>query len=77
MLEGAGADLSRTVMSHLDRTVFSEEALLTLARRGCYLEYDLFGIETSHYPVHIYAEETLGSNLLCIIMYLSKGHQVR
>ncbi|CAI8030938.1 Phosphotriesterase-related protein [Geodia barretti] len=50
VLEGAGADLSRTVMSHLDRTVFSEEALLTLARRGCYLEYDLFGIETSHYP---------------------------
>ena len=51
MLEGAGADLSRTVLSHMDVTVFSEETLLTLARRGCYLEYDSFGVECSHCQV--------------------------
>ena len=51
MLEAAGADLSRTVMSHIDRTMFSDDALLQLAKRGCYLEYDLFGIECSHYQV--------------------------
>ena len=51
VLEAAGADLSRTVMSHIDRTVFSDDALLQLAKRGCYLEYDLFGIECSHYQV--------------------------
>ena len=46
-----GADISHTVMSHLDRTVFTEQNLLEVAKRGCYLEYDLFGIECSHYQV--------------------------
>ena len=51
VLEEAGADLSRTVMSHLDRTMFDDQRLLELAKRGCYLEYDLFGVECSHYQV--------------------------
>ena len=52
ILEEAGADLSRTVMSHLDRTVLDDQRLLDFAKRGCYLEYDLFGMECSHYPVY-------------------------
>jgi len=51
VLEAAGADISHTVMSHLDRTIFDKEQLLQLAKRGSYLEYDLFGIECSHYQV--------------------------
>ena len=51
VLAAAGADLSRTVMSHLDRTILDDQKLLELAKRGCYLEYDLFGIECSHYQV--------------------------
>ena len=51
ILEGAGADISRTVMSHLDRTIFDEEQLVQFAKKGSYLEYDLFGIECSHYQV--------------------------
>lgn len=51
VLAAAGADLSRTVMSHLDRTIVDDQKLLELAKRGCYLEYDLFGIECSHYQV--------------------------
>ena len=51
VLEEAGADISCTVVAHLDRTIFNEQQLLKLARRGCYLEYDLFGIECSHYQV--------------------------
>ena len=31
--------------------MFSEDTLLTLAKRGCYLEYDPFGVETSHFQV--------------------------
>ena len=54
MLEEAGADISRTVMSHLDRTIFDDEVLLKFAERGCYLEYDLFGLECSHYQVSEY-----------------------
>jgi phosphotriesterase-related protein len=49
VLEEAGADLSRTVMSHIDRTVLADDALIKLAKRGCYLEYDMFGTEVSHY----------------------------
>lgn len=49
ILQSAGADLSRTVLSHVDRTIFDDDKLLQLARRGCYLEFDLFGIECSHY----------------------------
>ena len=51
ILSQEGADISHTVMSHLDRTVSTEHDLLEVARRGCYLEYDLFGVECSHYQV--------------------------
>ena len=48
----AGADISHTVMSHFDRTFFDNQRLLEFAKRGCYLEYDLFGMECSHYEVN-------------------------
>ena len=49
-LKDAGADLTRTIMCHIERTIFDIEKLQELASTGCYLEYDLFGIEMSHYP---------------------------
>ena len=51
VLAEAGADLGRVVMGHLDRTISDEATLLELARKGCYLEYDLFGWEISNYPL--------------------------
>lgn len=49
VLEWAGADLSRVVMSHMDRTHPEDvDAVVALARR-CVVEYDFFGIETSNY----------------------------
>ncbi len=53
ILESSGADISRTVIAHMDRTIVSDEVVLKLARRGVWLEYDLFGIEVSHYQVSI------------------------
>ncbi len=50
-LAESGADTSRVIMGHLDRTVLETDALLELAERGTYLEYDLFGWETSYYPL--------------------------
>jgi phosphotriesterase-related protein len=44
-----GGDGSRTVMSHLDRTIFDDERLFRLADTGCALEFDLFGQETTYY----------------------------
>ena len=50
VLEEAGADLSRTIMCHVDRTIDTRGALDELARTGCVVEYDLFGYENSYYP---------------------------
>ena len=51
LLANAGADLSRVIMGHLDRTVFEFDALRRIAESGCYLEWDLFGNEGSYYPL--------------------------
>ncbi len=46
----AGADPQRVAIDHLDRTLMDPEGLLALAVEGCYLEFDLFGLESSYYP---------------------------
>ena len=51
ILSNANADITRTVIGHLDRTYTDTKDLLDLASSGCYLEYDLFGIEVSYFPL--------------------------
>ena len=51
LLAASGADISRVIIGHLDRTVFDFGAVQTIAASGCYLEWDLFGNEGSHYPL--------------------------
>ena len=38
-------------MGHLDRTIAKFETLAALAATGCFLEWDLFGNELSHYQL--------------------------
>lgn len=45
LLSNAGADISRVVISHIDRTVALHDTRVKLARTGCYLEYDMFSFE--------------------------------
>ena len=52
VLTEAGADLSRTIMGHLDRTVFLRGTLTQIAEAGCYMEWDLFGTENSYYALN-------------------------
>lgn len=47
----AGGDAARTIISHIDRTLFELDSMRALADRGCVLEFDLFGQESSHYPL--------------------------
>ena len=54
VLGEAGADLGRTIIDHIDRTIDRKDILLDLARSGCVLEYDLFGSESS-YPFYPWA----------------------
>ena len=49
VLDEAGADLSHTIISHLDRTIFDKTALKRLAETGVFLEWDLFGREQHYY----------------------------
>lgn len=48
-LRGAGVDLSRVIMSHIDRTIFDDGRLFRLADSGVVMELDLFGMETAFY----------------------------
>ncbi|XP_013783165.1 phosphotriesterase-related protein-like isoform X2 [Limulus polyphemus] len=47
----AGGKADKIVMSHLDRTIFDRAKLLEFASMGSYCEFDLFGIEVSHYQM--------------------------
>lgn len=47
----AGGDTSRLIICHLDRTIADYDHVRDLASSGCYLEFDLFGRESSHYPM--------------------------
>lgn len=50
VVDQAGGDLARTIICHIDRTCLDRSWLSDLASTGCYLEYDLFGNESSFYP---------------------------
>jgi len=45
LLSDAGADISRVVISHIERTIVLHDVRVRLAKTGCYLEYDLFSFE--------------------------------
>ncbi|RKX77615.1 MAG: aryldialkylphosphatase [Spirochaetes bacterium] len=49
-IEKHGGDPTRTIISHIDRTIFDIKSVLELAKSGCNIEYDFFGIETTYYP---------------------------
>ncbi len=50
ILGDAGADLSRTIMGHIDSRIFDHARRLEMVEKcataGCYLEYDTFGHES-------------------------------
>jgi len=48
-IKACGGDIERTIISHIDRTIFDETRLLRLADTGCVIEFDLFGQEQSFY----------------------------
>ncbi len=52
ILDDAGADLSRVIIGHLDRTVFERATLTAIGEAGCYFEWDLFGSESAFYRLN-------------------------
>jgi len=58
ILEESGADISRVVIGHIERTMNGEwEPLFELAQMGCFLEFDFFGLESSYCHVTDLAKE--------------------
>ncbi len=49
ILDDAGADLSRVIMSHIDARIRDHSRRCKLAKTGCFIEYDLWGWE-GHFP---------------------------
>jgi phosphotriesterase-related protein len=52
ILEDVGADLSRTIFDHVERTYRDLHQTIELAETGCCIEYDLFGRE-GYYPINL------------------------
>ena len=74
VLDEAGADISRVIMGHLDRTIADVDVLLQLAQRGCYLEYDLFGWEISNYSPSDMDMPSDAQRIGFIERLIDKGH---
>lgn len=51
ILEQSGADLSRVIICHIDARVRDHEGRTQLLKKGCVLEYDLWGWE-GHFPTY-------------------------
>lgn len=69
-----GARAERVIIGHLDRTLFELDDILRLARRGCGLEWDFFGIESSYYPFAPIDLPNDGRRLELIRAVIDRGH---
>lgn len=73
ILDAAGADLHRVVIGHMDRTYFDDGEVVALARRGCVVEFDFFGIETSNYWMGVADLPTDWMRIRCIRRLFDAG----
>src|SRR5215467_1349838 len=74
-IQGEGADLGRTIMCHVERTIADPGVLLELAATGVFLEYDLFGLETSYYPYNpAFDMPNDGERMRQILFLIERGH---
>lgn len=69
-----GGDPERTIIDHLDRTLFDPADLLALAGTGAVCEFDLFGLESRHYPLSTIDMPNDGGRIAMIRMLIDHGH---
>jgi phosphotriesterase-related protein len=75
LIRKEGADLERTIMCHIERTIADPGVLLELAATGVRLEYDLFGLETSYYPYNpAFDMPNDGERMRQILFLIERGH---
>ena len=71
ILSEAGADLNRTIMGHIERTIFKLEDFKKVAESGCYVEWDLFGTERSYYSANTKIDMPSDATRMDQIAYLA------
>lgn len=69
-----GADMSRTIIDHIDRTIFDDDRLFRLADAGVILEWDLFGQENTYYAHSDIDMPNDGMRLRTIRRAIDRGH---
>lgn len=73
-LIACGVDMSRVVMSHIDRTIFDDDRLFRLADTGLVLEFDLFGMENSFYKLSDIDMPNDGVRVAALRRLRDRGH---
>ena len=76
-VRAAGADPSRVIISHIDRTIFDEARILRLADSGVVIEFDLFGQEQSFYALSDIDMPNDAVRLRLIRALIARGHLER
>ena len=75
VLREVEADLSRTIVGHIERTLLERSDMKKLAESGCILEFDLFGREHSYYKHSPNIDMINDAQRLRLIAWLiSEGH---
>lgn len=75
-IQARGGDPSRTIMDHIDRTIFDDDALFRLADTGVVLEWDLFGQESCMYTPNLDVDmPNNAGRLRAIRKVLDRGHR--
>ena len=69
-----GGEPSRTIISHIDRTIFDADRLLRLADSGVVIEFDLFGQEHSYYPLSDIDMPNDAVRLKLMRLLIDRGH---
>lgn len=73
VLDGAGADIERVIMGHMERTRLDREGLLRLLRLGCYVEFDWFGEVRPTYPTGIVEVPSDSERIKTIAFLIGEG----
>jgi phosphotriesterase-related protein len=70
-----GGNIKRSIICHIDRTCRDFGWLSELASTGCYIEYDLFGNESSYYPPNPKVDMPSDAQRLDLLLWhFEQGH---
>ncbi len=73
-LKARGGNISRTIIDHIDRTIFDHDRLFRLADTGCVLEFDLFGYEHAYWAFAPINMPNDGTRIDMIRALFDRGH---